>query len=75
RLNQNEIFSWSLQFKSGQELLYQLHRINIQCPSTTFDQYAPIICQLQFEDPLTIDLPHNSNSSFEYIIDEKLKSL
>ncbi|CAF1612521.1 unnamed protein product [Rotaria sp. Silwood1] len=75
QLNKNGILSWFIQLKSEQELSYQFHRIQIQCPSTTFDQYSQVICQLEIGDQLTIDLPQNSNSSFEYIIDETINSL
>ncbi|CAF4793018.1 unnamed protein product, partial [Rotaria sp. Silwood2] len=59
KLNNNGIISWFIQFKSEQEQFYQFHRINIQCPSTTFDQYAQVICQLQIGDQQFIDLPQS----------------
>ena len=51
--------SWVIQFKPEQEKFYRFHRINIQCPSTTFDQYAKILCQLQIGDELVVDLPQS----------------
>jgi hypothetical protein len=59
QINSNGILSWVIQFKPEQEQFYRFDRINIQCPSTTFDQHAKILCQLQIGDELTIDLPQS----------------
>jgi len=79
QLHTNGIISWVIQLKPEQEKSYQFHRITIQCPSKAFDQYARIVCQLQIDDEQIIDLPQNrssdSNSLFEYIIDNKRNSL
>ncbi|CAF0975287.1 unnamed protein product [Rotaria sordida] len=75
KLFQNGFISWFIQFNSEQEQFYRFNKINIQCPSTIFDQYAQIICQLHIGDQLIIDIPQSSNSSFEYILDEKINSL
>ncbi|CAF4750842.1 unnamed protein product, partial [Rotaria magnacalcarata] len=75
QLNQSGIISWAIQFNSEQEELYRFHKINIQCPSTSFDQYAQISCQLQLGDEQVIVLPQNSNSSFEYIVEQTKHSL
>ncbi|CAM4820066.1 unnamed protein product [Rotaria magnacalcarata] len=75
QLNQSGIISWAIQFNSEQEELYRFHKINIQCPSTSFDQYAQISCQLQLGDEQVIVLPQNLNSSFEYIVEQTKHSL
>jgi hypothetical protein len=56
QLNSNGILSWLIQFKPEQENLYRFDRINIQCPTTTFDEHAKVTCQLQIGDDLVIDL-------------------
>jgi hypothetical protein len=53
QLNSNGILSWVIQL---QDNIYRFQKINIQCPSVTFDEYAKILCQLQIGDELTIDL-------------------
>ncbi|CAF0979034.1 unnamed protein product [Adineta ricciae] len=71
QLNSNGFISWCIQLKPEQEEFYQFHQISIQCPTVTFDQQAKIVCQVQLQDDQLIDIPQNSNSSFEYIITEK----
>ena len=75
----NGTISWVIQLKPEHEKSYQFHRITIQCPSKTFDQYARIHCQLQIDDEQIVDLSQNfsldSNSLFEYTIDNKINSL
>jgi hypothetical protein len=50
------MISWVIQL---QEKVYRFQKINIQCPSVTFDEHAKILCQLQIGDQLTIDLPQS----------------
>ena len=59
QLNSNGIISWCIQFKPEQENIYRFNRVRIQCPSTTFDQHAKVLCQLQIGDQFTIDLPQS----------------
>lgn len=59
QLNSNGLISWTIQFKPEQEKIYRFDRVNIQCPSTTFDQHAKVLCQLQIADDPTIDLPQS----------------
>lgn len=59
-LNSNGILSWSIQLTPEQLNLYRFDRINIQCPSTTFDQHAKILYQLQIGEDLIIDLPQSN---------------
>jgi hypothetical protein len=59
QLNSNGIISWCIHFKPEQEESYQFHRITIQCASTTFDQHAKILCQLQIGDEQIIDIPQS----------------
>ena len=68
-LNSDGIIAWSFQFKPQLAQSYRFHQIQIQCPSTTFDQHAKVRCQLQIVNQQPIDLQQNnlhSNSMFEY---------
>ncbi len=56
QINSNGMISWVIQL---QEKVYRFQKINIQCPSTSFDQYAKILCQLQIGDQTIIDLPQS----------------
>lgn len=62
-LNSNGILSWTIQIKPEQEKIFRLDRIQIQCPSTTFDQQAKVLCQLQIGETLTVDLPQSISFS------------
>ena len=66
QLNSNGILSWTIQMKPEQEKIFRFDRIHIQCPSTTFDQHAKVLCQLQIGDTVTIDLPQSMY--FPYLI-------
>ena len=60
QLNSNGFLSWSIQLKPEQGKSYRFDKILIQCPSTTFDQHAKVLCQLQIGDDSVVDLPQSN---------------
>lgn len=66
QLHKKGMISWALQLKSEQEQFYRFHLIKIQCPSTTFDQYSQISCQIKLGDQQIINIPQSIFINFKF---------
>ncbi|CAF1506074.1 unnamed protein product [Rotaria magnacalcarata] len=63
--------SWLIQLDEELEKKYRFNRITLQYSSVTYDEYARVQWQLCIGEKKIIDIPEESNNSFEYCINEE----